>query len=170
MLVLERWVAKHGGAVKVNWYRDTFTGKTLDRPGMEKLLADLRAGKVDRIVVWRLDRLGRTTRGLCQWFDELSPSGPSWMPGSSRSDSVRAAPRRCRRFARQRLVRVGSGCTQTCRLQKAVHEFRLSRCRYRYAEGRLSFDLPSQEKTLGSLSEATARSHAAPMILSTFKR
>ena len=50
---------------------DKFTGKTMDRPGMEKLLADLRAGLVERIVVWRLDRLGRTTRGLCQLFDEL---------------------------------------------------------------------------------------------------
>jgi len=25
-----------------------------------------------RIVVWRLDRLGRTTKGLCQLFDELT--------------------------------------------------------------------------------------------------
>lgn len=66
---LERWVAAHDGAVV--WYRDKFTGKSMDRPGMDKLLADLRAGKVDRIVVWRLDRLGRTTRGLCQLFDEL---------------------------------------------------------------------------------------------------
>jgi len=66
---LERWVTAHGGAI--NWYRDKFTGKSMDRPGMEKLLADLRAGKVERIVVWRLDRLGRTTRGLCQLFDEL---------------------------------------------------------------------------------------------------
>ncbi len=66
---LERWVATHDGAVQ--WYKDKFTGKTMDRPGMEKLLADLRAGLVERIVVWRLDRLGRTTRGLCQLFDEL---------------------------------------------------------------------------------------------------
>jgi DNA invertase Pin-like site-specific DNA recombinase len=66
---LERWVAAHDGAVQ--WYRDKFTGKTMDRPGMEKLLTDLRAGLVERIVVWRLDRLGRTTRGLCQLFDEL---------------------------------------------------------------------------------------------------
>jgi len=36
------------------------------------LLEELRAGKVERIVVWRLDRLGRTTRGLCQLFDELT--------------------------------------------------------------------------------------------------
>ncbi len=66
---LERWAETHDGPVK--WHRDTFTGKTMDRPGMEKLLADIRAGKVERIVVWRLDRLGRTTRGLCQLFDEL---------------------------------------------------------------------------------------------------
>lgn len=66
---LERWVTAHGGAVV--WFRDKFTGKSMDRPGMDKLLADLRAGKVERIVVWRLDRLGRTTRGLCQLFDEL---------------------------------------------------------------------------------------------------
>jgi DNA invertase Pin-like site-specific DNA recombinase len=43
----------------------------MDRPGMERLLIDLRAGHLDRIVVWRLDRLGRTTRGLCQLFEEL---------------------------------------------------------------------------------------------------
>lgn len=67
---LDRWVAAHDGAVV--WYRDKFTGKTMDRPGMEKLIADLRAGLVERIVVWRLDRLGRTTKGLCQLFDELT--------------------------------------------------------------------------------------------------
>ena len=66
---LERWETSHDAPVV--WYRDKFTGKTMDRPGMERLLAELRAGKVDRIVVWRLDRLGRTTRGLCQLFDEL---------------------------------------------------------------------------------------------------
>jgi len=66
---LERWEQAHDGSVV--WYRDKFTGKTMDRPGMENLIADLRAGKIERIVVWRLDRLGRTTRGLCQLFDEL---------------------------------------------------------------------------------------------------
>ena len=66
---LERWVAAHDGVVQ--WYKDKFTGKTMDRPGMDKLLANLRAGLVERIVCWRLDRLGRTTRGLCQLLDEL---------------------------------------------------------------------------------------------------
>jgi len=67
---LDRWVSAHDGGVV--WYKDTFTGKSMDRPGMERLLADLRAGKVERIVCWRLDRLGRTTKGLCQLFDDLT--------------------------------------------------------------------------------------------------
>jgi len=67
---LERWIAAQAGSVV--WYKDKFTGKTMDRPGMDRLMDDLRAGKVERIVVWRLDRLGRTTRGLCQLFDELA--------------------------------------------------------------------------------------------------
>lgn len=66
---LERWAEAHDGPVL--WYRDKFTGRTMDRPGMDKLLEAFRAGKICRIVVWRLDRLGRTTRGLCQLFDEL---------------------------------------------------------------------------------------------------
>jgi DNA invertase Pin-like site-specific DNA recombinase len=55
----------------VPWYKDTFTGKTLDGPAMTRLLADLRAGKVKSVVVWRLDRLGRTAKGLTALFDEL---------------------------------------------------------------------------------------------------
>lgn len=66
---LERWVSNHDGSV--TWFKDTFTGRTLARPAMEQMLDALRSGKLERIVVWRLDRLGRTTKGLCQLFDEL---------------------------------------------------------------------------------------------------
>jgi len=66
---LERWASNNDG--QVTWYRDTFTGRTLSRPGMDQMLDALRNGKLERIVVWRLDRLGRTTKGLCNLFDEL---------------------------------------------------------------------------------------------------
>lgn len=70
---LQRWV--DGNSEEVEWFKDTFTGRTMNRPGMTKLLDALRAGKLSRIVVWRLDRLGRTTKGLCQLFDELRERG-----------------------------------------------------------------------------------------------
>jgi DNA invertase Pin-like site-specific DNA recombinase len=73
---LERWVEAHDGPVQ--WFRDTFTGRTMERPGMDRLLVELRAGHLCRIVVWRLDRLGRTTRGLCQLFEELREPRSIW--------------------------------------------------------------------------------------------
>lgn len=66
---LERWTQAHDGPVV--WYRDKFTGKTMDRPAMAKLTLALHRGEVARIVVWRLDRLGRTAKGLCELFDDL---------------------------------------------------------------------------------------------------
>ena len=59
---LERWAETHDGSVE--WFRDTFTGRTMDRPGMERLLVELRAGRLCRIVVWRLDRLGEPPKGF----------------------------------------------------------------------------------------------------------
>ena len=66
---LEHWVKSHDGPVV--WYRDKFTGKTMERPGMRKMMDAMNTSRVERIVVWRLDRLGRTAKGLCPLFDEL---------------------------------------------------------------------------------------------------
>lgn len=66
---LERWVAALDGPVV--WYRDTFTGRTMDRPAMLEMFDKLNAGKLQRVVVWRLDRLGRTAKGLCTLFDGI---------------------------------------------------------------------------------------------------
>ena len=68
---LHRWVEAYAGDADVNWYRDKACGKTMDRPGWRRLEADMHAGKVKTIVVWRLDRLGRTASGLTTLFDEL---------------------------------------------------------------------------------------------------
>jgi DNA invertase Pin-like site-specific DNA recombinase len=66
---LSKWAAAQDTPVKK--YRDSFTGKTMDRPGWNKLDADIRAGKVSAVVVWRLDRLGRTAKGLTALFQDL---------------------------------------------------------------------------------------------------
>ena len=71
---LKRWVAAQRD-ITVRWYRDKFTGTTMNRPGFNKLLADIHLGKVNRVVVWRLDRLGRTARGLTDLFEDLLKHG-----------------------------------------------------------------------------------------------
>jgi len=78
---LKRWVAATSGGgeeecggegeIRVEWYRDRASGKSMDRPAWRRLEEDYRGGKVGQIVVWRLDRLGRTARGLTALFEEL---------------------------------------------------------------------------------------------------
>ena len=70
---LRRWAEAQAGPVA--WYRDKFTGTTMMRPGLSKLLGDVQAGRVATVAVWRLDRLGRTAKGLTALFDELRERG-----------------------------------------------------------------------------------------------
>jgi DNA invertase Pin-like site-specific DNA recombinase len=66
---LKRWAESQDQEVK--WYRDNASGKSMDRPQWNKLETAIRQGKVSQVVVWRLDRLGRTASGLTRLFDEL---------------------------------------------------------------------------------------------------
>ena len=66
---LRRWVEKHDGPVR--WYREIGSGKTMGRPIWGKIEEEMRRGQIDQIVVWRLDRLGRTVAGLTALFDRL---------------------------------------------------------------------------------------------------
>lgn len=66
---LERWASSQDGDVV--WYRDTFTGKTMDRPAWNRLVSAMEKGKISKVVVWRLDRLGRTAKGLTALFEDL---------------------------------------------------------------------------------------------------
>ena len=66
---LEKWAKMQDD--EIVWYRDKATGKTMDRPAWNKLVHAIETGNVVKVVVWRLDRLGRTAKGLTALFDEL---------------------------------------------------------------------------------------------------
>ncbi|MCA9187443.1 MAG: recombinase family protein, partial [Planctomycetales bacterium] len=65
---LRRWAKTQ--TEEVRWYRDTATGRKMDRPGWNRLTRDISKGKVKRVVCWRLDRLGRTASGLSALFQD----------------------------------------------------------------------------------------------------
>ena len=52
---------------------DEVSGSVAERPGLSQLKDTLRAG--DTLVVWRLDRLGRTLRHLIEWVNDLEAKG-----------------------------------------------------------------------------------------------
>ena len=54
-----------------------FSGASLDRPALQKLLDDVRAGKIDIIVVYKVDRLTRSLADfakLVELFDQHAVS------------------------------------------------------------------------------------------------
>lgn len=67
---LKRWVKSQDEEYKI--YKDKFTGKSMDRPGWNRLCKAMEAGTVEKIVCWRLDRLGRTAKGLTALFTDLN--------------------------------------------------------------------------------------------------
>lgn len=54
-------------------YRDSASGATTDRPGLEAALIALRPGDV--LVVWRLDRLGRSLKDLIALTERIKEAG-----------------------------------------------------------------------------------------------
>lgn len=69
---LERWLSAYADGTPVVWYRDKATGRKMDRPGWRRLESAIDRGEVSRLVVWRLDRLGRTASGLTALFEKLT--------------------------------------------------------------------------------------------------
>lgn len=57
------------GCLKNNIFVDHISGSRADRPGLEKCLANLEAG--DTLIVWRLDRLGRSMSHLVSFVEQL---------------------------------------------------------------------------------------------------
>lgn len=57
------------------WYCDHYTGSTMDRPGMERLMSVVERNAVERVVVWRLDRLGRGSLGVHRMLEALRKRG-----------------------------------------------------------------------------------------------
>ena len=70
MADLKRWV-KAFAEDEVQWFEDTATGKTMDRVGWNALYEQIQSRKIKTVVVWRIDRLGRTASGLTALFEEL---------------------------------------------------------------------------------------------------
>jgi DNA invertase Pin-like site-specific DNA recombinase len=56
-----------------------FSGGNLDRPAMQRLLADIDAGKVDVIVVYKVDRLTRSLMDFAKIVERLDARGVSFV-------------------------------------------------------------------------------------------
>lgn len=83
---LGNYIASQEGWERARTFSDQRSGATLDRPGMQKALAEAKAGRYDLLLVYRVDRLARSVRGLARssrnWTPPVWPSAPPPSPST----------------------------------------------------------------------------------------
>ena len=72
-------------------FTDTMSGSRNDRPGLKEALSHLRSG--DTLVVWKLDRLGRTVKGLVDLVFELETNNVNFRSLTDGIDTTTSAGR-----------------------------------------------------------------------------
>ena len=69
-----------GWTLQPDFYDDGgFTGGNMERPGLRQLLADVKSGKVDVVVVYKVDRLTRSLADFAKIVDVLDGAGASFV-------------------------------------------------------------------------------------------
>ncbi|KKM87152.1 hypothetical protein LCGC14_1271930, partial [marine sediment metagenome] len=58
----------------VEEYKDIISGKTDKRTNLDRMLNDMRRGKFEAVVVYKLDRIGRSLQHLLNLFEEFKNS------------------------------------------------------------------------------------------------
>lgn len=71
---LQAAAARFGGVVVMD-IEETGSGARNDRPGLQRILAAARAGELDCVIVWKLDRWGRSSLDLLSNIDALQAAG-----------------------------------------------------------------------------------------------
>jgi site-specific DNA recombinase len=77
----------------VRSYTDQISGKSLDRPGLQQALGDARRGRYELLLVFKVDRLARSTGGLARVLEELDSTGVAFRSASEPFDTSTAAGR-----------------------------------------------------------------------------
>lgn len=71
---LRQYAAARGFTVSKE-YVDRMSGTTTRRPALDELMADARRGGFQAVMVWRFDRMGRSTVHLIQCMEEFRSLG-----------------------------------------------------------------------------------------------
>jgi site-specific DNA recombinase len=87
----EAYVAsqKHEGWVALSTRYDDggYSGATLDRPALQRLLADIEAGKIDCVVVYKIDRLTRSLLDFVKLVEVFDRHNVSFVSVTQRFDT-----------------------------------------------------------------------------------
>ena len=90
---LKAYISSQDGWKLFRAYTDQMSGKTLDRPGLQQALDDAKLGRFELLLVYKVDRLGRSMSGLVKVLEELQQVGVGFRSASEPFDTSTAAGR-----------------------------------------------------------------------------
>ena len=73
-IILQKYVAEHGGIIIDEYIDDGWSGTNFDRPDVKRMLSDAQSGRIDTIVVKDLSRFGRNYIQVGQYIDYIFPA------------------------------------------------------------------------------------------------
>ena len=76
---LEAYAEARGWTVQDRYLDEGVSGSKASRPGLDRLLTACRRRQIDVVLVWRLDRLGRSLKHLIMMLDELQSLGVAFV-------------------------------------------------------------------------------------------
>jgi len=87
---LNRYADARGWTVYKEYVDKGYSGKTKERPALKRCLADAKAHRFDCILVWKLDRWGRTVAQLSQDIHDFDSMGIRFIAVEQGIDSDQA--------------------------------------------------------------------------------
>jgi DNA invertase Pin-like site-specific DNA recombinase len=88
---LKDYVERRGWTL-ANVYQDQMSGAKASRPGLDQLMADARRRQFDVVVVWKLDRFGRSLVHCVSGIQDLASMGIRFIATSQGLDTDESNP------------------------------------------------------------------------------
>ncbi len=88
---LEAYTKARGWTIRDRFVDEGISGSQTKRPALDRLLSACRRRQVDVVLVWRLDRLGRSLKHLIMTLDELQSLGVAFVSLNEQLDCTTAA-------------------------------------------------------------------------------
>jgi DNA invertase Pin-like site-specific DNA recombinase len=86
------YVRRRWPKAEVVEHLDKASGGKFTRPGLDSLITDVRRGRVDVLVIYKLDRLGRSLKELAQLIGEFETHGTALVATSQGIDTSESNP------------------------------------------------------------------------------
>jgi len=85
---IRSFIASQEGFVMVKVYSDPgYTGANIARPGLQRLLADVKAGLLDMVITYKIDRLTRSPRRFYQLVELFEAQHVGYISVTERFDT-----------------------------------------------------------------------------------